>query len=263
VNLSPARRPRRLAVVGLLAVLPLLAVDPAHAAVELPRNGLLSGTVPTDYSVPVTLDDWFTVVAVRPGGSSDWDLSVTDPSYGTRNGSSIASTGTEYVVVDTGGNAASFDAHVSRWSGTDGYRISRAGAGVGEFYDGVRLPAYGAGSWRTLDTARAHVRLVISDLCGDQPVRVSLRGSSSLSRSSVSVVAMPRAFSARSRAQAAYRLDTVGTATGTLNFDAAGTWRQGADYIAFVVLDEGPGAASSIKIEGGTKRSSQYVCPAG
>ena len=265
MNLSPAHRRRhRPAAVALLVLLPLLAADPAHAAVELPGNGLLSGTVSTDYSVPVvagTNDDWFTAVAVRPLGSSDWDLSVTDPSYGTRNASSVAGTGTDFIVVDTGGSSPSFNARVSQWSGTEGYRVSRAGAGVNELYDGVRLPASGSGTWRNLTTLGGRVRLAISDLCGDQLVRVSLKGSSGLSRPSLSVVAMPRAFSSRSRAQVAYRLDTVGTAAGTLVIDPAGAWRQGADYIAFVVLDEGSGAFSSIKIEGGPKRSNRYVCP--
>jgi hypothetical protein len=258
VHLS--RRSRWLGTAVLVAALPWLAAGPAVAAVVLPVDARATGSTPTDYDLPLTRadDDWYTAVALRPASNTDWDLTVGTPNGNT--GTSAAGTGTDFVVFNsyTDGQAT---AQSLLWSGSGGYTISRAGSGIAELYDGLRLPAVGQGGWRTLRTALGSVRLLMSDLCGDDLVRISARGSGSLSRVAVYVVAMPRGVPIVSRAQAAFKLTTSGTTTGTLTFDAAGAWRATADYVTFVVVDEGTGLAANVKIEAGAKRSTNYVCP--
>jgi hypothetical protein len=110
--------------------------------------------------------------------------------------------------------------------------------------------------------------MLFSDLCGTQNVRISVRGTRSASRVTVFVVPVPRHTYAVPRALAAYTVSASGTATGVLNFPSSGSWRATADYVGFIVVDEGNGSlvggnSSNFKIEGGPRTSSAYACPGG
>ena len=100
---------RRLAVPGALALVALGATN-AYAGGNLPSGALVTGTTTQQYSYTTQYDYW-SVTAVQPTTTSDYDLTVYDVGGAPLASSTYGQGVTDFVAVDSNTGTRSFQTY--------------------------------------------------------------------------------------------------------------------------------------------------------